>query len=147
MTEWIKHYHAKAAALGLRTTKQREAVANVVAVGPGHLTAEEILEGARQIDPALSLATVYRTLKSLQEAGLVIAHHFGDLQAKYEPSFGADKDRHHDHLICTKCQGVEEFVNDEIEKLQEDVALSYGFFIQEHKLEIYGICHGCRKGE
>lgn len=145
MTDWLKYYRSRTLALGLRATKQREAVAIAISSGTAHLTAEEILENARDTDPSISLATVYRTLKSLQEAGLVLAHHFGDLQAKFEPSFGSDQAAHHDHMICNKCQEVNEFVNEDIEKLQEDVALSYGFLLQSHKMELYGICHQCRQ--
>jgi Fur family ferric uptake transcriptional regulator len=127
--------------LGLKLTKQREAICEVFFAQEGHKSAEEILQHARALDANVSLATVYRTLKILQELGFVSAHNFQG-QALFEPRFD---DEHHDHLICTQCGKIVEFVNLEIEKLQLRIAKAHGFSITDHKMEIYGLCKDCQK--
>lgn len=127
--------------LGLRSTKQRETIAKVVHDSKAHQNAETILEKSRVVDESISLATVYRTLKLLQECGLVQAHRFGDAEATYECSM--DEKEHHDHLICTQCNSIVEFMNDDIERLQNEVAKSMGFRIFYHKMELYGLCTAC----
>jgi len=93
--------------VGLKTTKQREIISKEFFSINAHLKAEEILEQARKVDPKVSLATVYRTLKLLQACGLARSHHFGDGQARYEPIINSEE--HHDHLICTNCGAIVEF--------------------------------------
>lgn len=127
---------------GLKLTKQREAICEIFFEQTGHRSAEEILQDARSLDPNVSLATIYRTLKLLQEYGFADSHNFQDGQALYEPCF--DKNAHHDHLICTQCGCIIEFVNDEIERLQIKEARRHGFVITDHKMELYGLCKDCQ---
>jgi len=128
--------------VGLKTTKQREIISKEFFSINAHLKAEEILEQARKVDPKVSLATVYRTLKLLQACGLARSHHFGDGQARYEPIINSEE--HHDHLICTNCGAIVEFYNLEIEKLQEDIACLHQFEVTFHRMELYGLCLHCR---
>ncbi|HXW52762.1 MAG TPA: Fur family transcriptional regulator [Myxococcota bacterium] len=128
--------------LGLKPTKQRVVICQVFFSQSGHRSAEDILKEARLLDAKVSLATVYRTLKLLQENGLAESHNFQDSQALFEPKL--DDDHHHDHLICTSCGHIVEFVDDNIERLQLEVAESQGFLITSHKMELYGLCKDCR---
>lgn len=137
----INHLKEKVRRLGLKLTKQREAICEVFFAQIGHRRAEEILRDVRSQDPNVSLATVYRTLKLLQEYGLAESHNFQDGQAFFEPCF--DDSEHHDHLICTTCGRIQEFVNAAIEKLQIKVAAEHGFKITNHKMELYGLCEDC----
>lgn len=127
---------------GLKSTRQRHTVAEVFFGTTSHLTIEDVLELVRKRDPRIGYATVYRTLKLLNEAGLADERHFGDGLARYEQADGSE---HHDHMICTRCQKVIEFVDDEIERLQEAAAKRYNFRINRHRLELYGVCAECRK--
>lgn len=127
---------------GLKLTKQREVICEVFFAQIGHRRAEEILSEARALDANVSLATVYRTLRLLQDYGFADAHNFQDGHALFEPSFGSD---HHDHLICTGCGFIVEFVNPQIEALQTKVARQHGFMVTNHKMELYGLCDGCQK--
>jgi len=129
--------------LGLKLTKQRAAICQVFFSQSGHRRAEEILGDARLLDAKVSLATVYRTLKLLQNHGLADSHYFQDGQGLFEPRL--DHDEHHDHLICTHCGHIVEFVNQSIEALQESVAKAHGFSITSHKMELYGLCRDCQK--
>jgi len=124
---------------GLKFTRQRELIADVFFKSGGHLKVEDLLERVREVDPQVSLATVYRTMKLLTECGLAEPHRFHDGQTRYEPSEGDDE--HHDHLICTECGRIMEFFNPEIERLQEQIAESFGFRVQDHRMELYGTCN------
>lgn len=126
---------------GLKLTTQRETICETFFAKEGHRKAEEILVEARRIDPRVSLATVYRTLKLLQEYGFAEAHNFQDGQALFEPIFGDHT--HHDHLICTKCGTIMEFMDERIERLQTKVAKAHNFIITSHKMELYGLCQAC----
>jgi len=128
---------------GLKLTTQRENICEVFFAQEGHRRADEILNDVRQKDAKVSLATVYRTLKLLQEYGFAKAHNFQDGQAIFEPSL--DDHHHHDHLICTSCGRIVEFVDPKIEKLQLSVAQAHGFTVTNHKMELYGLCSLCRK--
>lgn len=126
---------------GLKLTNQRESICSIFFSQQGHLRAEEILAQARELDSGISLATVYRTLKLLQDYGFAEAHHFHDGQALFEPVL--ENDSHHDHLICTKCEKIIEFVDEKIERLQLKIAKQHGFIIKSHKMELYGLCAKC----
>ncbi len=130
------------ASCGLKWTRQREIIARVFFEAEAHLKVDEILQRARKEDPRVSQATVYRTLKLLKECGLAEERRFGEGQALYEPS--TDGGLHHDHLICTACHAIVEFVQPRIETLQDRVAREHGFVVTHHKLELYGLCAGCR---
>jgi Fur family transcriptional regulator, ferric uptake regulator len=124
---------------GLKSTRQRDAVAEVFFSTSGHISAEELYLKVAKAHPGIGLTTVYRTLKLLTEAGLAKERRFGD-QGVYEKE---DNQTHHDHLICTRCGKIIEFKEPVIEKLQEDVAARYGFIVMDHKMELYGLCKSC----
>ncbi|NJK88555.1 MAG: transcriptional repressor [Myxococcales bacterium] len=132
----LREYVAKN---GLKFTRQRELIADVFFKAGGHLKVEDLLERVREVDPQVSLATVYRTMKLLTECGLAEPHRFRDGHTRYEPSEGEDE--HHDHLICTECGRIVEFFNSDIERLQEQIAASFGFQVHHHRMELYGTCN------
>lgn len=107
-----------------------------------HVSAEALLETVRKTEPKIGLATIYRTLKMLQDQGLVKAHYFSDSQALFEIEM--DPDNHHDHLICEQCRHIEEFTHPQIEALQEVIAGQHGFRLTKHRMELYGICKSCQ---
>ncbi len=129
--------------LGLKVTSQRLLILDVVRNGPSHFTAQEIFEAVAAENPAVGFATVYRFLRTLSEQHFVTEVRMGGMPARYE---WAAK-RHHDHLTCTSCGDIVEFENNEIERLQEKVAKTYGFTLTDHVLELYGICPICRGKE
>lgn len=120
---------------GLRMTEQRRVIARVVSLADDHPDAEELHRRAAAEDPRISLATVYRTVRLFEEAGIIERHDFRDGRARYEEA-GED---HHDHLIDLKSGEVVEFVNDEIERLQEAIAKKLGYKLVDHRLELYGV--------
>ncbi len=126
----------------LKSSRQRDLVADVFFASGGHLRVEELLDKVRRVNPRVSQATVYRTMKLLKDSGLATAQHFSaSREARYESS---DDGEHHDHLICTRCGRIVEFVNERIEDLQRRVARSHGFTVTAHRLELYGLCEACR---
>lgn len=124
---------------GLKFTRQRELISEVFFKAGGHLKVEDLLERVREVDPQVSLATVYRTMKLLTECGLAEAHSFGDGHTRYEPSEGDDE--HHDHIICKDCGRIVEFFNPELEALQEQIAEKHGFELAGHRMDLYGSCN------
>lgn len=129
---------------GLKSTIQRDLIISEFYRSKGHISAEELYSKLKKKHSSLGLATVYRTLKILTDAGLALERRFNDGYTRYELSEG---DSHHDHLVCVECKKVEEFENEEIEKLQDKVAKEYSFTIRDHKLELYGLCGECSKKE
>jgi len=130
------------AAKGLKSTRQRDLVLECFLASDSHLSTEELYLKVRAKYPSIGFATVYRTLKLFAEAGIAREIHFGDGQSRYEH---VAEGEHHDHLVCTRCGSVQEFENEAIEKLQQEVAEQFGFKVETHKLELYGICSKCRK--
>lgn len=128
---------------GLKASRQRDLIAEVFFSAPGHLRVDELLQEVRKLDGKVSQATVYRTMKLLTECGLAAARNFLDGQTRYERN--DDSVKHHDHLICTECGKIVEFVNSRIEELQNRVALEHGFVVTHHKMELYGLCGACRR--
>ena len=118
---------------GLRMTEQRRVIARVVEEAYDHPDAEELYRRASAVDPHISIATVYRTVKLFEDAGILERHDFRDGRARYEEISG-----HHDHLIDLSTGKVIEFVDEEIEKLQQRVARELGFELVDHRLELYG---------
>lgn len=108
-----------------------------------HLTAEDIYKQLLNENIEVGLATVYRVLTQFETAGLIVRHYFGHDRATYEVDDGA----HHDHIVCTRCGRVEEFVDKEIEKRQKQIATRLGFELEGHSLSLYGVCEDCRKKE
>lgn len=127
---------------GLKNTRQRNLIIDTFFSLDGHLSVEEVWAKVRELDRRVSVATVYRTMKLLQESGLAHARNFGDGQTRYEPAVGRE---HHDHLICTRCGTIIEFENDQIERLQEAVARRHAFKVTSHKMELYGLCRSCQR--
>jgi Fur family ferric uptake transcriptional regulator len=129
---------------GLKSTRQRSLIVETFSQTTGHVSVDALLVRVRAIDPRVSAATVYRTMKLLAECGLADAQHFGDGQTRYETAAGR---HHHDHLICTRCGVIIEFENDRIEALQVSVARMHGFKVMRHKMELYGICRTCQEAK
>lgn len=121
-------------AQGLRMTEQRRTIAGVLEAATDHPDVEELYNRASKADPRISLATVYRTVKLFEEAGILEKHEFGDGRARYETT---DRE-HHDHLIDMQTGEVIEFVDPEIEALQERIAAKLGYRLKGHRLELYG---------
>lgn len=122
-------------AMGLRMTEQRRTIATVLQGSDDHPDVEELYARAAARDPRISIATVYRTVKLFEEAGILDKHEFGDGRARYE-----DAEReHHDHLIDMNSGAVIEFYDPEIEQLQEKIAEKLGYRLKGHRLELYGV--------
>ena len=120
---------------GMRMTDQRRVIARVLSLAEDHPDVEEIHRRASEIDDRISIATVYRTMRLFEEAGVVERHDFQDGRARYEEA----SEDHHDHLIDLRSGEVIEFVNEEIERLQERIARDLGYKLIEHRLELYGV--------
>ena len=120
---------------GMRMTDQRRVVARVLSQSQDHPDVEELYNRAVQVDPHISIATVYRTVRLFEEAGVISKHEFRDGRSRYEEL----KDDHHDHLINMKTGEVVEFFDDEIERLQALIAQRLGFKLVDHRLELYGL--------
>ncbi|MGB3315925.1 MAG: Fur family transcriptional regulator [Albidovulum sp.] len=122
-------------AKGLRLTEQRRVIARVLEASDDHPDAEVLYTRACAVDPKISLATVYRTVKLFDEAGILDKLEFGDGRARYEDAERA----HHDHLIDLTTGEVIEFVDPEIEALQEKIARRLGYRLKGHRLELFGV--------
>ncbi len=120
---------------GLRMTDQRRVIAQVLSDASDHPDAEELYRRASAIDPHISIATVYRTVKLFEDAGILERHDFRDGRSRYEEV----PDTHHDHLIDIQSGRVIEFRNEEIESLQKRVAEELGFELVDHRLELYAV--------
>ena len=127
---------------GLRMTDQRRVIARVLSESDDHPDAEELYRRASVRDPHISIATVYRTVKLFEDAGILDRHDFRNGRARYEEA----SDAHHDHLIDVQSGRVIEFRNEEIERLQRRVAEELGFELVDHRLELYGVPKA-RKGK
>jgi Fur family ferric uptake transcriptional regulator len=120
---------------GLRMTDQRRIIARVLSESDDHPDAEELYRRASARDPHISIATVYRTVRLFEDAGILERHDFRNGRARYEEA----PDAHHDHLIDIQSGRVIEFRNEEIERLQRRVAEELGFELVDHRLELYGV--------
>ena len=120
---------------GLRMTEQRRVVAQVLEISYDHPDVEELYFRASKLDPRISIATVYRAVKLFEESGILEKLEFGDGRARYED---ADRD-HHDHLIDMQTGEVIEFIDPDIEALQEKIAARLGYKLKDHRLELYGV--------
>ncbi|WP_340692278.1 Fur family transcriptional regulator [Hyphomonas sp.] len=120
---------------GLRMTEPRRVIARILSTSDDHPDAEELHRRANSMDSSISLATVYRTVKLFEDAGIIERHDFRDGRARYEEV----PDEHHDHLIDIKTGGVVEFHSEEIEELQIEIARKLGYKLVDHRLELYGI--------
>jgi Fur family ferric uptake transcriptional regulator len=120
---------------GLRITEQRRVIAKVLSESSDHPDVDKLHERAAAIDPGISIATVYRTVRLFEEAGILDRHDFGDGRARYE----AAPEAHHDHLIDVESGQVIEFVDPELETLQRLIAERLGYRLVDHRLELYGV--------
>jgi Fur family ferric uptake transcriptional regulator len=120
---------------GLRITEQRRVIARVLSEAEDHPDVEKLHERASAVDPGISIATVYRTVRLFEEAGILERHDFGDGRARYE----AAPESHHDHLIDVETGNVIEFVDPELEQLQRQIAEKLGFRLVDHRMELYGV--------
>jgi len=119
---------------GVRLTEQRKLVAKVMSESTDHPDVDELHKRVNKIDSKISIATVYRTVKLFEETGVVAKHDFKGTKARYEEA----TQEHHDHLIDINTGEITEFVNEDIEKLQEKVAAKLGYKLVDHRLELYG---------
>ena len=120
---------------GVKLTDQRKIIAKVMSESDDHPDVDELYKRVSKIESKISIATVYRTVKLFEEAGIITKHDFKGGKARYEEV----SESHHDHLIDIKTGEIIEFVDDDIEKLQKKVAEKYGYDLVDHKLELYGI--------
>ena len=120
---------------GLRITEQRRTIARVLSESDDHPDVETLHARAAAIDPNISIATVYRTVRLFEEAGILERHEFGDGRSRYE----AASETHHDHLIDVETGNVIEFVDEELEELQRRIAARLGFRLVDHRMELYGV--------
>ncbi|MGN6500003.1 MAG: Fur family transcriptional regulator [Tsuneonella sp.] len=120
---------------GLRITEQRRVIARVLSEADDHPDVEELHRRSSALDPGISSATVYRTVRLFEEAGILDRHDFGDGRARYE----AAPEAHHDHLIDVETGKVVEFVDPELEALQKQIAEKLGYRLVDHRMELYGV--------
>ena len=122
--------------MGMRMTEQRRVIARVLSSASDHPDVEELHRRAHAVDPHISIATVYRTVRLFEESGILTRHDFRDGRSRYEE---AGESHHHDHLIDMKSGKVVEFVDENIEALQKEIAKRLGYRLVDHRLELYGV--------
>ena len=132
MSETIEQ---KCISKGVKLTEQRKIIAKVMSESSDHPDVDELYNRVSNIDPKISIATVYRTVKLFEEFGILTKHEFKGGKARYEEL----NEGHHDHLIDLKTGEIIEFVDEKIEELQKQVAEKYGYTLVDHKLELYGV--------
>jgi len=125
----------------LKMTPQRRVILDTLLKRSDHLSSEELYAEVKKRDKTIGQATVYRTLKLLNDAGIIEPLDFADGVTRYEPSYGQG---HHDHLICEKCGKNIEILDEMIERRQEEIAKGQGFKLLRHKMYLYGICPDCQ---
>ena len=141
MTDTTDTIEQKCLAKGVKLTEQRKIIAKIISESKSeygesdHPDVDELYSRVSKVDPKISIATVYRTVKLFEEVGILTKHDFKGGKARYEAMI----ESHHDHLIDIKTGEIIEFVDDEIEKLQKKVAEKYGYKLVDHKLELYGV--------
>lgn len=129
--------------VGLRQTKQRRVILDAILNSGRHVDAETIAQEAKKIDQSIGVATVYRTLQLMTEAGILEERRFEKDRVKFE--IIDPNHEHHDHLICTACGNIVEFFNEEVEELQEKIAKESGFKLTHHRMELFGTCKICSR--
>lgn len=135
MSKILSRIEALCAEKGLKMTEQRRIIARIISKANDHPSVEEIYNRASKLDNNIGIATVYRTLRMLEEAGIVEKHDFGDGRTRYEEA----TDEHHDHLIDMRSGKIIEFHNEQIEELQIKIAKELGYKLVAHSLELYAI--------
>lgn len=131
--------------VGLKATLPRLKILEILesAGTARHMSAEDVYKALLEHGEDVGLATVYRVLTQFEQAGILTRHHFEGGQSVFE----MDEGKHHDHILCTKCGRVDEFVDSTIEERQKAIADKFGYTMTDHSLYIYGICKECRKKE
>jgi len=135
MTSEISPLESRCIDQGMKMTEQRRVITRVLSDADDHPDVEEVHRRSAIVDSRISIATVYRTMRLFEEAGIVARHDFGDGRARYEEASST----HHDHLIDIKSGQVIEFRNEEIERLQSEVAKAHGYKLVDHRLELYAV--------
>ncbi len=135
MSSMLSRIESLCAEKGLKMTEQRRIIARIISSATDHPSVEEIYHRASKLDKNIGIATVYRTLRMLEEAGIVEKHDFGDGRTRYEEA----TDEHHDHLIDMRSGKIIEFHNERIEQLQEEIAKELGYKLVAHSLELYAV--------
>lgn len=130
-----KHLEKLCSQSGMRMTEQRRIIARIITEATDHPDVEEIYHRASQLDKKISVSTVYRTVRVLEEAGILMKLDFRDGRARYEEM----GEGHHDHLICLKTGKIIEFFNAELEKIKEKIADDFGYKLIDHRLELYAV--------
>ena len=125
----------------LKMTPQRRLILDTLMKQNDHLSSEELYAKVKKRDKSVGQATVYRTLKLLNDSGLIEPLDFADGVTRYEMSYGED---HHDHLICERCGKNIEILDEVIEQRQEELAKEHGFSLRRHKMYLYGVCDDCQ---
>jgi Fur family ferric uptake transcriptional regulator len=126
---------------GLKTTLPRLLILSILEKGSQrHFTAEDVYKALLEAGEEIAFATVYRVLTQFEAAGLVLKHNFEGGRSVFE----LDRGKHHDHMVCAKCNTVTEFFNNDIEELQKSIAKENNFDLQDHSLYLYGICANCQ---
>ena len=130
--------------VGLKTTLPRLRILAILEEGKKkHFTAEDVYKKLLEGDEEIAFATVYRVLTQFESAGLVLRHNFEGGRSVFE----LDSGKHHDHMVCVRCNKVTEFFDAEIEERQQRVAERYEFDLQDHSLYMYGVCKSCQDGD
>jgi Fur family transcriptional regulator, ferric uptake regulator len=129
-------------ARNLHESKVRDLIVDTFLSSGEHVGLETLLERVRSKNPGVGMTTVYRTMKLLEDAGLVQSRDFGSGSTLYEVAVGRS---HHDHLVCERCGQIVEFVNEPIERLQEKIAADHGFELRRHRHELFGVCAECAR--
>lgn len=135
MADELRSLEEQCVERGMRMTEQRRVIARVLDQSADHPDVEELYRRAAEVDPNISISTVYRTVKMFEDSGIIERHDFRDGRSRYETV----PDEHHDHLIDLKTGRVIEFQSEEIEALQEKIARKHGFRLVDHRLELYGV--------
>ena len=120
---------------GMKMTEQRRIIARVLSDADDHPDVEDVYQRSVQLDPKISIATVYRTVRLFEEAGLLDRHDFGDGRSRYEQA----SDDHHDHLVDVQSGDIIEFHDEELEELQRQIAARLGYSLIGHRMELYGV--------
>jgi Fur family ferric uptake transcriptional regulator len=143
-------FHRKIKRAGYRITLPRRIILDVLSKSTDHMSAEDIYIKIHRKYPVIGLTTIYRTLELLVKMGIVSRFDFGDKRARYELSEGPGKQKHHHHLVCRVCGRVidyTEFIDDEkelLEKTEKGLSEKYGFRIENHIIQFYGLCESCK---
>ena len=127
---------------GLKHSRQREIILEHFLANKGHLSVDDLYQIIQRSHPEIGRTTIYRTLKLLCDAELAEAIELKDGLTRFEHLYNNE---HHDHMICTECGAIIEFTNDEIERLQDEIARAHGFSADSHRNQIFGVCQKCNR--